>query len=177
MFWGLVTGGIGGILQGVIGVAGQAITSHYEIKKKKLDIEQSSIDYAHEKEMAVLAIKSVKEQATIKLVEAQASAESAMSIAAYKHDENLGGKNVSTWVNTYRATVRPTLTYLATAVYFGFIGYMLYIGEHEFTLMTAVIALGDLVSGAWSFWFVGREAQKRLTPIVESVFTLKETSK
>ena len=149
MLAGLLAGGVAGILKGVIGIAGQAITSHYEIKQAKLD-------YEHESKMAELEIQSLKERAAFRLVEAQVSAESAMSIAAYKHDASLGKKNLPQWVDTLRATVRPLLTYFATAVYFGFIGYMLYIGEYDFTLMTAVIALGDLVSGAWSFWFVQR---------------------
>ena len=170
MFAGLLAGGIGGILQGVIGVVGDVAKRHYDLKE--LDMLN-----AHETNMAELQIKATEKTEATRLVGAQVDAESAAFIASYKHDNRLGGKNLPQWVNVLRATVRPFLTYFATAVYFGFVGYMLYIGEYEFTLMTAVIALGDLVSAAWSFWFVGREAQKRLTPIVQHAFPTEQASK
>ena len=162
MLAGLLAGGIGGILQGVIGVAGKAITSHYEIKQARLDYEQES-------KMAELEIKSLKERAAVRLVEAQASSESAMSIAAYKHDASLGGENLPQWVNTYRATVRPNLTYLTAFVYFGFIGYMLWSGQHEFAIANTVVPIAELLSGVFSFWFVQRSSHRTIASIADRV--------
>ena len=169
MLAGLLAGGIGGILQGVIGVAGKAITSHYEIKKLTIGMEQSKIDYSHESAMAQLEYKSIKQGAAFRLLEAKTNSESAMSIAAYKHDENLGGKDVSPWVNTYRATVRPNLTYLTAFVYFGFVGYMLWSGQHEFTIANTVVPIAELLSGVFSFWFVQRSSHKTIDSLAERV--------
>lgn len=167
----LVSGAGGGILGGVFGLARHFMDSRksvslaeLELKRDKLDAEESQKERDH-------ALLMIEKQADVNLAEKEAVIQGEIDIAHSKtlsvaQDKEFSGLKTSKFMDSYRASVRPTLAYWYSAIFSAFAFWAFYKFNHLLAASAGTIILelvGTLtfiVTSIITFFYVSRPNQR-----------------
>lgn len=167
----LTSGAGGGLIGGIMGLFRQRSESKERVELAKLAIERDSLEYREanlEREHQVIMLNSgAKIELDRVITETEAQAEIATVSALGKAQKVFANLKTSTWMDNYRASVRPTFAYFIMTMFTVFLAWSFV--QHSDGIeptQGAVILIGLLdtlvfmVTSITSFYFVSRPNTK-----------------
>lgn len=117
----LTSGAGGGIVGGILAILKRGQDRKERIELERIALEREKADYLNAKEEREHALTMLQAGAQIELEKVQTEAEAEMEVSHQNALSNaqkvLGKLKTSTWMDNYRASVRPTLAYFVTFVF------------------------------------------------------------
>tara|TARA_R100001244_G_C5145734_1_gene128773 strand:- start:488 stop:1015 length:528 start_codon:yes stop_codon:yes gene_type:complete len=167
----LTSGAGGGLIGGIMGLFRQSSESKERVALAKLAIERDSLEYREanlEREHQLVMLNSGAKIELDKIItETEAQAEIATVTALGKAQKVFAKLKTSSWMDNYRASVRPTFAYFVMAMFTVFLAWSFNhhsegIGADQggVILIGLLDTLVFMVTSITSFYFVSRPNTK-----------------
>ena len=167
----LTSGAGGGLIGGIMGLFRQSSESKERVALAKLAIERDNLEYREanlEREHQLTMLNSgAKIELDKVITETEAQAEIATVTALGKAQKVFAKLKTSSWMDNYRASVRPTFAYFVMAMFTVFLAWAfshysdgIEASQGAIILMGLLDTLVFMVTSITSFYFVSRPNTK-----------------
>ena len=167
----LTSGAGGGLIGGIMGLFRQSTESKERIELAKLSIERDSLEYKEaeldRKHQLVMLNSGAQIELDKVITETEAEAEIATVSALGKAQKVFANLKTSTWMDNYRASVRPTFAYFVMAMFTVFLAWAfshhsegIGVDQGGLVLIGLLDTLVFMVTSITSFYFVSRPNSK-----------------